>query len=68
MFPAPSRRSDDLSVPGACKAGRRWFWYCLKWACRGNTEFRISRMSSFSFVICLFHFVTGARKWGSVGF
>ena len=42
LFPAPVRRAGD------------GFWDFLKWACRGNTVFRISRMSSFSFVFVSF--------------
>ena len=52
-FPVPSWRSDDLSVSSACKAGRRWCWNCLKWACHGNTFSCISHMliSFISFVL-----------------
>ena len=67
-FPAPSRRSDDLSVPGTCKAGRRWFWDFLNWACRGNTVFRISHMSSYSFVFVSFILSRVLGSGGVLGF
>ena len=69
-FPAPSRRFDDLrlSVPGACKAGRRWFSDFLKWACRGNTEFCISRMSRSSFVFVSFILSRVLESGGVLGF
>ena len=54
-FPVLSRRSDDLSVPGTYKAGQRWCWNCLKWACHGNTLSRISRM--------LISFVSFVQSW-----
>ena len=44
------------------------FWDCLKWACRGNTEFRISRMSSSSFVFVSFILSRVLGSGGVLGF